>query len=150
MPQKNWFWPQKGPFLALESSIIIEPVDEFFWNLAKWCPVWVPMSVPKRKKSPEGTKIWLRKTNNVHLRKCPPHQSWTLTHFVSFVPHYTPLNAKNNNGYNFLLCWWVGGSFGCNLVISPLSYAIFYMGKSGTGDAYFAIWPILVNFGCKI
>ena len=41
---------ENGRFLGVATPIKKEHADEFFWNLAKRCPVWVPKSVPKRKK----------------------------------------------------------------------------------------------------
>ena len=79
----------------------------FFWNLAKWSPVWVPKSVQKIKKFYRRHQIMIKINLKRPFKEMSPLekwcQSWSSTHFVSFVPHYTSLNSKNNNGYNLFV-----------------------------------------------
>ena len=86
MPQKNWFGPQKWPFLALESSIKNWAPDEIFWNLAKRSPVWVPKSVPNFKKIRPRGPTASKKPHFCLNKELSPlgkgSQSWGLTHSV--------------------------------------------------------------------
>ena len=77
---------QKWPFFAFESSIKIEHVDEFFWNFAKRCPVWVPKSVPKIKKKHRRPPTAGKKSQFCLNKDLSPlgngSQSWSSTHSV--------------------------------------------------------------------
>ena len=77
---------QKWPFFAFESSIKIEHVDEFFWNLAKRCPVWVPKSVPNFKKIRPPRTTATKKPQFCLNKEMSPlgngSQSWSSTHSV--------------------------------------------------------------------